>query len=85
MLARRSREHTRVAWLDKTMDSNSTNFELLGETFSKEHMPILYSMVQTNRENAERQLQSIANAWHNGSIVSAAQALESDMAHDSAL
>lgn len=63
------------------MDSNPTSFELLGETFSKEHFPNLYRMVETSRENAEAQLQSIAAAWHNGSIVSAAQALESDLAH----
>lgn len=71
--------------LGMNKNTQDDQFELCGETFSREHMPILYSMVQTNHENAERQLQSIANAWHNGSIVSAAQALESDMAHDSAL
>lgn len=67
------------------MESSSTSFDLLGESFSKEHMPNLYRMVETNKKNAEIQLQSIANAWHNGSIVGAAQAFESDMAHDSAL
>lgn len=56
-------------------------FELLGETFGIEHFPHLYQMVQTSRENAERQLKSIADAWHEGSIVSAAQAFESDLAH----
>lgn len=71
--------------LSMNKNTQDDQFELLGETFSKEHMPILYSMVETSRENAEAQLQSIANAWHNGSIVSAAQAFESDMAHDSAL
>lgn len=56
-------------------------FELLGETFEIEHFPHLYRMVQASRGNAERQLKSIADAWHGGSIGSAAQALESDLAH----
>lgn len=64
------------------MDSSRNNqFELLEETFNKEHFPNLYRMVETSRENAEAQLQSIADAWHGGSIASAAVAFESDMAH----
>ena len=56
-------------------------FELLGETFDIEHFPHLYGMVQISRENAEMQIKSLADAWHEGSVVSAAQAFESDMAH----
>jgi hypothetical protein len=56
-------------------------FSVCGEDFEIRHFPHLYGMVQTSRENAEAQLRSIANAWHDGSIVSAAQALESDLGH----
>lgn len=52
---------------------------LLGETFSRKRFPRLAAMVDTNRANAEAQLKSIADAWHGGDIVSAAQALESDL------
>lgn len=58
-----------------------SQFELCGEIFSKEHFPHLYRMVQTSRENAEKQLKSIADIAHEGSVVSAAQAFESDLAH----
>lgn len=62
-------------------DYEAGTFELLGKTFTKKGMPNLYRMVQTSRMNAEAQLQSIADTWHEGSIVSAAQAFESDLAH----
>lgn len=65
----------------KQIMNKDEQFELLGQTFDVEHYPHLYGMVQVSRENAEAQLQSIANAWHDGSIVSAAQAFESDLAH----
>lgn len=61
--------------------NESNQFDLLDETFDIEHFPHLYRMAQTSRENAERQLKSIADAWHEGYIVSAAQAFESDLAH----
>lgn len=60
---------------------SAPTFELCEETFSKEDFPNLYRMTEANRENAEDQLQSIADAWHGGSIASAAVAFESDMAH----
>ncbi|HEY4499081.1 MAG TPA: hypothetical protein VJH94_03400 [Candidatus Paceibacterota bacterium] len=56
-------------------------FIVLGETFSVEHFPNLFQMYQTSPENLERQLQGIADAWHEGKIVSAAVAFESDLAH----
>ena len=64
------------------MEKNNDNrkeFELCGETFAVEDFPRLYQMVQTSPANAAAQLQSIANAWHDGDIVSAAQSFESDM------
>jgi len=56
-------------------------FVLCSERFQKDNFPNLYRMYQANQENAETQLQSIADAWHNGSINSAAIAFESDLAH----
>jgi hypothetical protein len=56
-------------------------FALLDETFSVSSFPNLYRMWQISPENAEVQLRSIANAWHEGSITAAAIALESDLAH----
>ena len=56
-------------------------FTVLGETFGVEHFPRMYDMFKTSPDNLERQLKSIANAWHEGSIVGAAQAFESDMGH----
>lgn len=61
--------------------NKNEQFELLGEIFDIEHFPHLYQMVQTSRENAERQLKSIADVAHEGSVVSAAQAFESDLGH----
>ena len=56
-------------------------FTVLGETFSVQHFPHLYEMYKTSPENLERQLQGIADTWHEGKIVSAAVAFESDLAH----
>lgn len=56
------------------------SFNLCDEEFSAENFPNLYRMWQTSPENAGAQLQSIADAWHNGSITAAAIALESDLA-----
>ena len=54
---------------------------VLGEVISKGNQPILYRREMMNKPESERQLQSIANAWHEGSIRSAILALESDLAH----
>lgn len=54
-------------------------FGVLGHKFEVKHFPCLYRMYQTSPENLERQLRSVADAWHEGSIVSAAVAFESDL------
>lgn len=56
-------------------------FEIAGEKFEKRYFPNLYRMYEASPQNAEEQLRSVADAWHEGKIVSAAQALESDLAH----
>lgn len=56
-------------------------FNLAGESFEVVHFPHLYRMYQVDPVNTENQLRSIADAWHEGSIISAAVAFESDFAH----
>lgn len=62
-------------------NNKKQEFELLGEIFEVSLFPNLYSVYQNNKTWAEEQLQSVANAWHEGNISSAAIALESDLAH----
>jgi hypothetical protein len=52
---------------------------ILGQSFLTMDIPHVARMVDTSRVNAEAQVQSIADAWHNGDIRSAIQALESDL------
>ena len=52
---------------------------ILGEVFERHHIPKVSRMFGTNQSNTERQIQSIADAWHEGSISSAVVALESDL------
>lgn len=54
---------------------------LLEETIDPDNMPKLYRWAIENPETLERQLKSIANAWHEGNIRSAMLALESDLEH----
>ncbi|MDO8742159.1 MAG: hypothetical protein Q7J45_01295 [bacterium] len=54
---------------------------ILGQTFLRMDIPRVARMVDTSRANAEAQIQSLADAWHNGDIRSAIQAFESDLLH----
>ena len=54
---------------------------LLGEDIDPDNMPILYHKALVNPAELERQLSSIANAWHEGDIRAAMLALESDLQH----
>lgn len=60
---------------------NDDRILILGEIIDKENFPKLYNWVKTNPKTLESQLKSIAKAWHEGSIISAMQALESDLEH----
>lgn len=55
--------------------------KILDEEVDPDNMPILYHKALANPVELERQLKSIANAWHEGSIRSAMLALESDLEH----
>ncbi len=63
------------------MEQEQTKITILGEVWERKDIPNVAKMLDANKENAEHQIQSIADAWHGGSIVSAVQALESDLAH----
>lgn len=54
---------------------------ILGEMVDPDNMPILYRWAKTNPETLEKQLKSIADAWHEGSINSAMIAFEMDLEH----
>lgn len=60
---------------------NDSKVSILGETIDKENFPKLYNWAKNNPEALESQLKSIAKAWHEGSIRSAMNALESDLEH----
>ena len=52
---------------------------ILGVGLDKENFPILYSWAKSNPETLVRQLQSIADTWHEGNLNMAAICLESDL------
>ena len=54
---------------------------ILGQSFLRMDIPRVARMWDTSQENAESQIQSIADAWHQGDVRSAVQALESDLRH----
>jgi len=63
------------------MKKIQAEISILGETIDPDNMPIIYQKALTNSEELERQLKSIANAWHEGDIRSVMLALESDLEH----
>lgn len=64
------------------IDRKKRLIEILGENIDPEDMPNLYRMAKKNLKGLEEQVLSVAQAWHEGSITSAMQALESDLAHN---
>jgi len=60
---------------------NNKTVTILGEAITEESYPKLYQWAKDNPATLEERLQSIAKAWHEGSIASAMQALESDLEH----
>lgn len=55
--------------------------KILGELIDPDNQPILYQKAKLNKHELERQLKSIADNWHEGSIRAAITALESDLQH----
>jgi hypothetical protein len=56
-------------------------FELLGHSFDMETFKNIYFIYSTDPGWAEEQVRSIADTWHNGSVLAAAIAFESDLNH----
>lgn len=57
------------------------SISILGEEIDPDNMPKLYRWAKNNPETLERQLKSIAKAWHQGDIRAAMIAFESDLEH----
>ncbi len=55
--------------------------KILGEIIDPDNQPILYRKAKVNKPELERQLKSIAEKWHEGSVRAALLALESDLEH----
>jgi len=62
-----------------------TFFICNGKIFKKEHFPVLYDYASKNPDAFLAEMNSVASAWHEGNITSAAQAMESDLQHEQAL
>ena len=54
---------------------------ILGEEITSEHYPIMVEKAKADIVATEQMVKSVAEAWHEGSVVSALQALESDLQH----
>ena len=55
--------------------------EILGEMIGPDNQPVLYEWAKRNKPELERQLKSIAEKWHQGSVRAAVLTLESDLEH----
>jgi len=62
-------------------DKNLEPIIILGEEIDPDNMPKLYSWARTNPYTLEKQLKSIADKWHQGSIRSALVNFEMDLEH----
>lgn len=54
---------------------------IMGEDFEREHIPNIARMFDRDAEHATKTISSLAYLWHEGNIVAAVQALESDLGH----
>ena len=63
-------------------NSNEKNPVVLGEELDQENFPVLRRAALHDLPHLESQVRSVANAWHEGDVVSALQALESDLEHN---
>ncbi|MCK5475446.1 MAG: hypothetical protein KAI71_02600 [Candidatus Pacebacteria bacterium] len=62
----------------RNLNKNPIIFEL---ELTEEHYPVLRRRALKSPEMLEKEIKSIANAWHEGDAISAMQALESDLEH----
>lgn len=59
---------------------NNDKVIVLGEEIDQRNFPLLYKWARANLETLEEQLKLLAGKWHEGSITSAMQSLESYLA-----
>lgn len=60
---------------------DKTTFTLSGEEFEIMRFPSVYKIYKHDPTWAETQVNSLADIWHEGDIVAAINALESDLSH----
>lgn len=63
------------------MDKNDEQLNIAGEVFLRRSIPNVAGWYDHDPNLTEARIKDLANRWHEGSIVAAVQALESDMAH----
>jgi hypothetical protein len=61
------------------MNKKLETISILGVELDKENFPILYAWAKSNPATLAKQLQSIADIWHEGDLNMAAISLESDL------
>ena len=66
---------------DLTDNKHKQNPVIFDMELTEGHYPILRRRALKNPEMLEREIKSVANAWHEGDAISAMQALESDLEH----
>ncbi len=65
----------------KSASKQNQKLIILGEELDPKYFPKLSRWALTNPSTLEDQLKSIAEKWHEGNIVAAILALESDLSH----
>ncbi|MDP3989130.1 MAG: hypothetical protein Q8P93_02755 [bacterium] len=76
--SREQREKTQLI-TKNTSKQMPTQITILGEEFDATAIPKIAERMKEMPHETEKRIQSIANAWHEGSVVGAVQALESDL------
>jgi len=67
---------------NNNIDEYRRTFPILGYEFQVYHYPVLFSKYVHDPSWTAEQVQRTADLWHEGSVVSAMQALESDLQHE---
>lgn len=67
----------------KKQEQRNGNPVIFDMELDEENFPVLRKWALKNPETLEKQVKSIANAWHEGNVISAMQAFESDLEHSS--
>ena len=63
----------------------SQKLKILGVELDEKNFPVLFKWAKNHPDTFKQQVQAVAEAWHEGDIMSACQALESDMEHSTVI